>query len=325
MRILVTGGTGFVGSHAVAALLRAGHDVRLLVRDPRRIEPALRPLGIGGIEHRVGDVRDEGSVTAAMDGVDAVLHAAAVYSIRRWHAGRVRRTNVRATEIVLGSAVAAGLDPIVHVSSYVAQRASGGAAIAPGGPLASAGGPYTRSKAASEAVARRHQSAGAPVVVVSPGMVWGPQDPHRGESIRLARDILGKRIPLRPPGGMPLVDVRDLAAALAATFEAGRGPRAYMVGGRHVAMDALMRGVGAAAGRDLRVPPLAPRPVVPLFAQMLEAFAITPHDPRTDDARARTELGFVPRPVEETLADTVAWMAAEGIIDARATLAAAPS
>src|SRR5688572_28382870 len=135
MRILVTGGTGFVGSHAVAALLRAGHDVRLLVRDPRRIEAALAPLGAGPVEHRVGDVLDARSVAAAMDGVDAVLHAAAVYSAKRWDARSVRRTNVRATEIVLEAAAAARLDPVVHVSSYVAQLPSRGATIVPGGPL----------------------------------------------------------------------------------------------------------------------------------------------------------------------------------------------
>ena len=314
MRVLVTGGTGFVGSHAVAALRRAGHDVRLLVRDPRRIDAALRPLGAGGVEHRVGDVLDERSVAEAMDGVDAVLHAAGVYSVRRWHAHQVRRTNVRATEIVLRAAAAAGLDPVVHVSSYVAHLPARGATIAPGGPLGTARWPYTRSKIESERVARRSQAAGAPVVIASPGMVWGPNDPHRGESTLLARDIVRRRIPFRPPGGVPLVDVRDLADALAATFVPGRGPRSYLLGGRHVDFETLGSALGAAAGMHLALRP-APRPLVPVMARVLEAFRIAPDDPRTDDSRARADLGFVPRPLQDTLDDTVGWLAAAGIVD----------
>jgi dihydroflavonol-4-reductase len=308
MRILVTGGTGFVGSHATAALVRAGHDVRLLVRDPRRIAPALAPHGIHGVEHRIGDVLDERAVANAMDRVDAVLHAAAVYSVRRWHAGRVRRTNVRAAEIVLGHGVRAGLDPVVHVSSYSAGLPSRGSTLVPGGPLSTATWPYVRSKAESERVARRHQDAGAPVVVVSPGMVWGPHDPHRGESTLLARDIVRRRLPFRPAGGVPLVDVRDLAEAIAAVFEPGRSARSYLLGGRHVALEDLVAGLGAAPVRP------APRWLHPALGTVMEAFRITLQDPRTDDTLAERELGFVPRPTQETLDDTVRWMAAAGLV-----------
>src|SRR4029453_19500084 len=81
MRVLITGGTGFVGSHTVAAVVRAGHDVRLLVRRPKRVDPALAPFGLQAADIVTGDVLDAGSVEVAVDGCDAVIHAAPLYSI----------------------------------------------------------------------------------------------------------------------------------------------------------------------------------------------------------------------------------------------------
>ena len=81
MRIFVTGGTGFVGSHTVAELVRNGHDVRLLVRSPDRISSALKPHGLGEQDYAIGDVTDAASVEKGMEGCDAVLHAASIYSL----------------------------------------------------------------------------------------------------------------------------------------------------------------------------------------------------------------------------------------------------
>jgi len=120
MKVLVTGGTGFVGSHSVKAIQDAGHEVRLLVRSPERIAPALDPLGVPAPEHVVGDVTDPESVRRAVEGCDAVLHAAAVFTYDARKNREMLDVNARATEAVLGTARDAGLDPIVHVSSYVA-------------------------------------------------------------------------------------------------------------------------------------------------------------------------------------------------------------
>ena len=81
MKVMVTGGTGFVGSHTVAEVVRAGHDVKLLVRDPSRIRPALEPLGVGEVESVMGDVTDKDSVEQALEDCDAVIHCASVYSL----------------------------------------------------------------------------------------------------------------------------------------------------------------------------------------------------------------------------------------------------
>src|SRR5829696_5801645 len=108
MKVLVTGGTGFVGSHTVKAIVDAGHDLRLLVRSPDRLASALEPLGVRDVDHVVGDATDAESVRRAMDGCDAVVHAAAVFSYDAREAREMRRVNARATEVVLGAARDAG-------------------------------------------------------------------------------------------------------------------------------------------------------------------------------------------------------------------------
>jgi dihydroflavonol-4-reductase len=81
MRVLITGGSGFVGSHAVAALRAAGHDLRLLVRSQERARAVLTRLGLAhDVELVQGDVTNESAVAGALSGCDAVLHAASVYS-----------------------------------------------------------------------------------------------------------------------------------------------------------------------------------------------------------------------------------------------------
>ena len=252
VRVLVTGGTGFVGSHTVAALVAAGHDIRLLVRSPHRIAPALRPLGVSEpVDHVVGDVTDRDCVDRALDGCDAVVHAAAVYSLDSRAYGEIARTNLRGAETVLAAAVRRGCDPVVHVSSTVAllQRR---ATVSADSPLSTARGVYVRSKAASEAVARRLQDDGAPIVIVHPGSVLGPHDPHLCDGVRRLRNILRGQYPTWPSGGYHQVDVRDVARLHAAVMSPGAGPRRYIVPGHHVDGRAVFDVVQTVTGRRLR-------------------------------------------------------------------------
>ena len=167
MRVLVTGGTGFVGSHTVAALVEGGHQVRLLVRNPRRVTAALTPLGLQGanLDTMVGDVTDPAAVDQAVRDCEAVVHAGSVYSLDSRDARRIRQVNVRSTDLVLGTAHRAGLDPIVYVSSTGALLQPNGQTLTPDSPVGRPPGPYFGSKAEAERVARRYQEAGAPVVI----------------------------------------------------------------------------------------------------------------------------------------------------------------
>ena len=154
----------------------------------------LGPLGVAVTDIVVGDVLDEGLVSRAIEGCEAVVHAAAVLSMHPRRAEEIRRTNVRAAELVLGRAVDRGLDPVVHVSTCVALTRYGGSG--PDLPLGDIELPYAQSKIASEKVARQLQDAGAPVVMIYPGAVFGPHDPYRGEQSERLRWILLGRFPL---------------------------------------------------------------------------------------------------------------------------------
>jgi dihydroflavonol-4-reductase len=104
MRVLVTGGTGYVGSHTVAALVEGGHEVRLLIRAVQRVAPAVAPLGLqaADLDTVVGDVTDPEAVQRAVQGCQAVVHAGSVYSFDSRDTRRIRRVNVRGTDLVLG-------------------------------------------------------------------------------------------------------------------------------------------------------------------------------------------------------------------------------
>jgi nucleoside-diphosphate-sugar epimerase len=135
--------------------------------------------------------------------------------------------NVRGTDIVLGTAHRLGLDPIVYVSSEVALLPPAhGEVLTPDSPVQRPPGPYCRSKADAELVARKYQALGAPVVSVLPAAVWGPQDPHLGEGATMAANVLRNRYPVVMPGGMHIVDVRDVAAVLAACCNRAGDPAA---------------------------------------------------------------------------------------------------
>jgi dihydroflavonol-4-reductase len=107
--VLVTGGSGYVGSHAIASLARAGHRIRVLARSPERIPAALEPLGVDRVETAVGDVTDPLAAERALEGADAVLHAAWVFSMDARRADEMRSVNVRGTRVAEGIAFPNGM------------------------------------------------------------------------------------------------------------------------------------------------------------------------------------------------------------------------
>jgi nucleoside-diphosphate-sugar epimerase len=328
MRVLVTGATGFLGCHTVAALLDAGHHVRVLVRSPETIRPALEPVGVepDSVQTLVGDVTDPAAVEQAVAGCDAVVHAAAAVSLGPRGSKATYRDNVRGGEAVLGTACRLGLDPIVHVSGVPAMLPCRDGLLTPDSPPGNTPHGYLRSKVAVEEIARRLQADGVPVVIVQPGLMLGPHDPKLGMGTQLVRDALTGKMPIVPDAGLPINDVRDLAAAIARTVQRGRGPRRYMLGGTYITFADLVDSIAEVAGRRIprrvvnarlalavaRIADVVQR-AVPAELPITAASAwVAIHDPHTDDSRARDELGFVPRDLQITLADTIGSLVASG-------------
>lgn len=178
MRVLVTGGTGFVGSHAAKALQDAGHTVRLLVRTPSKLTAVTERVGVdlAALETIEGDIRDAAAVAEAVDSCDAVVHAAAVVSIDPTAEADVTGTNFPGALNVLETAVGAGCDPVVHVSTGEALFPFRTDPVTADHPVGTAPGAYARSKAKSEHLARRYQAQGHGVVIVYPALTIGPGD-----------------------------------------------------------------------------------------------------------------------------------------------------
>ena len=330
--VLVTGGTGFVGSHSIAALVRAGHRVRVLARSPEKVSAALGPLGVGEVESAGGDVTDPAAVERALEGCDAVLHAASVFSMDARKADEMNSVNVRGTEVVLGSAHRLGLDPIVHVSSELALLPpAAGEVLVPDSAVKRPPWPYCRSKADSELVTRKFQALDAPVVSVLPAMVWGPHDPHLGEGMMIATNVLRNRYPIVMAGGMHVADVRDVAAVLAAVMQPGLGPRSYMATGHYVTMPEIIRTLAELSDRRLRfvtfpawflagfgrAADVAQRRLRTRLPWSGESMWTINCDARCDDSKTREELQVESRPIRETFADTVRWLAEIGHITRR--------
>ena len=332
MRVLVTGGTGFIGAHTIAALLRAGHEVRMLVRTPAKIGPALEPLGVPAQPFVVGDATDAAAVNEAMEGCDALLHAASVYNMDIRLREETLRTNLVSTEVVLGTAAAVGLDPIVYVSSFNCLLSGPGQRISPDSPVGHLPSFYPESKAAAERVARRLQDEGAPVVITYPGSVHGPHYPALSSESARQLLMLLRRTHQPALGGIPIVDVRDVAAAHAALMEPGRGPRRYLLSGHRTSWREVIEQVAAITGRTYRVigvpagPALraariadATRRVLPLRLPINSGVVVLAADPECDDSATLHDLPVTFRPLRETIHDAIAALHAGGhITDAQA-------
>lgn len=322
MRVLVTGGTGFIGGWTAKAIADAGHEVRFLVRDPARLATGVGRLGIDVSDVAVGDMADRVAVAAALDGCDAVVHSAAVVAMDPSRADEMIATNLAGAESVLGQAVDLGLDPVVYVSSNTALFQRHLPLYHADLPVVGGADAYGRSKARTEVYARGLQAVGAPVVISYPCMVLGPPSGDQfGEGAEGVAGAIGLGVVPGRKAGWTMVDVRDLGAAHAAMLTSGRGPRRYMVGGNHLTARQVADGLTEAAGSKVRVVPVPDgalrmvgrladrtRRFMPASADQLTEAGMQYYTefPPADNGPAERDLGVRFRPPVETLRDTVA-------------------
>jgi dihydroflavonol-4-reductase len=331
MKVLVTGASGFVGSHSVKALIDAGHQVRVLARSRSRLDAALAPHGPLDVDVADGDVTDRDAVERAMVGIDGVLHAANVFTFDPRQTAIMEATNAAGTDVVLSAARANACDPIVHVSSVVALLPRRGPVLDPDGPVGAPAGAYSKSKARAEEVARRHQAECDAITITYPGAVFGPHDPGPGEMVHTLRGFLGNQLCFRLSNAALLqVDVRWLARLHAALFVPKQGPRRITAGGTWIDWRDYFGLLRRLTGRSLPMLFPTPKPIAlatGLFADVLQRLVptrlpvayettwFTFHVAPTDDSRAIALVG-PPPPLEETVADAIRWCVEAGHLPA---------
>jgi len=325
MRVLVTGGTGFVGSHTAVALLAAGHDVRLLVRDPAKAKRIFDAREQATPECVRGDMADAGAVAEALADCDAVFHSAALVALEAGRAHEVLESNARGVESVVGGACRAGIGSIVYVSSVSALFQPGGPPASMDSPVVPGRTAYARSKAHGEEAVRRWQAEGAPIRTTYPTAVVGPDDPGLSESNHAIRTFL-KDTMVMTSSGFQLVDVRDLAHIHLRLLESRKGPGRYLVAGRYLPWRELADLIdGLTGGRVNRM--TVPGPLLRLggrigdwvkrvrpfdFPLTSEAMAFATRWTSLDDAATREALQVEYRDVRETLGDTLRWLVRSG-------------
>jgi|FLYL01.1.fsa_nt_gi nucleoside-diphosphate-sugar epimerase len=313
MTSLVTGASGFLGSHIVERLLARGEQVRALVR-PTSDTRFLRDVGA---ELATGDVTDPESLHRALDGVDTVYHAAAYVS--DWGPwSRFREVTVRGTANMLRAAADAGVKRFLHVSTdgvYALRALSRG--VTEDAPLERRFGwldYYRRSKAEAERLARRYGAEGRlPVTIIRPALIIGERDGSMLPGI--AAFLRSKNAVCIGSGEnrLPCVYAGDVAEAaiLAAANENAAGRVYNVVSDEHVTQRTLFEAVARATG----VPPprrSLPVPLVYALAFGMEAWCVLvrrrrvrpeltrfavvllAYDYQEDATRARNELGWRP-------------------------------
>jgi dihydroflavonol-4-reductase len=324
---LVTGGTGFVGSHVVRALLRRGIEVRCLVRPSSR-RTNLESLPI---EIVAGDLTDRASLAAALAGARRVFHCAADYRFAVRDPREIYAANVKGTENVLAAAAEAGVERVVHTSSVGALGLSRDGRPAteetPADPR-SLIGHYKKSKHQAERVAEDWAAKGLPVVIVNPSTPVGERDVKPTPTGQMILDFVNRRMPAYVATGLNLVDVHDVAEGHVLAAEKGRFGERYILGNRDMTLkeifDMLSRLTGIPSPK-VRLPhwlPLTAAAVDTLAARLtgriprisLEGVRMSRHRMFFDSSKAVRELALPQTSVEDALARAVAWFRENGYV-----------
>ncbi|MDP9243459.1 MAG: NAD-dependent epimerase/dehydratase family protein [Chloroflexota bacterium] len=316
MRAFVTGGGGFIGLALVRRLRERGDEVRALVRSTARAD-ALDGLGC---ELREGDLASVEQLRGQMAGCDAVFHLAGIYrvGIPRSERPAMYAANVTGTANVLDAATAAGVPRTVAVSTINAFGNTGRHVVdetyrrpEPARYVSY----YDETKHLAHLLAGARIAAGAAVLIVQPGGVYGPGD-HSAIGGLMRQAAEGRLRALTFPDlGMNMVHVDDVAAGICLAHDRGRIGEAYVLGGEITTLGQLVRKAAAAGGRRpprVTVPSWLVRAVAApagLIGPLLGNRAnigelISASDGVTywaRDAKARRELGYAPRDLEAGL------------------------
>jgi dihydroflavonol-4-reductase len=326
--VLVTGGSGFLGSAVLRTLLARGVRLRTLVRSTS----SRRNLDGLAVELVTGDLNEPESLRRAMRGVRYLFHVAADYRLWASDPSVLTRTNLDGTRNLMQAALAARVERIVYTSSVATLRVAGAATpvdeTSPATPD-QAIGIYKRSKTLAErAVEEMVVRDGLPAVIVNPSTPIGPRDIRPTPTGRMVLDAARGRIPAFVDTGLNLAHVDDIAKGHLLACECGRIGERYILGGEDLPLRDLLATIARMVGR--RAPRIRlPRGLLFPLALGAEAVArLTGKEPLlTVDAlrmsghrmfftseKAERELGYRSRPYQQGVADALGWFRAAGYL-----------
>ena len=320
MRIFVTGGSGYIGLALCRRLVADGHELAVLVRSTSRTEP-LEELGV---ELFTGDVADRYSMREGMSGADWVVHAAAELDLGA-SSKSLHSANVDGSRNVASLAWKLGVGRVLAISSIAAYGGSpaDGSAADEGSPLLPPPSGYSATKRAGEEAMREVAGQGLRLNVVYPSLVYGPPGPKGGAN-GLLRGVLKRRWPMLVGADrrMSWIYLEDLVEAMVRLIDRAEPGRDYLLSGGAAQLGEVVDRVAELGGvepprRRLSLPvgmALA-RLTAPFYRLRGRRAPLNPDQLRSlarnwhfDDARARAELDWRPRGLEEGLPPTVAYL-----------------
>jgi len=327
MTTLVTGATGFVGSHVARQLVSQGHAVRILVRRTSNLG-VLEGLNAERVE---GDLRDAPSLERAMRGVRRVFHVAADYRLWTRRPQEIYECNVQGTRRLLDAAGKAGVEKFVYTSTVATIAVPRPGALPNEETRATVDemiGHYKRSKFMAEQEAMRAAADGLPVVIVNPTAPVGPGDWKPTPTGRILLDFLNGKMPAYVDTGLNVAAVEDVAAGHLLAAEKGRVGERYILGGRNMTLKQILDALSAITGRPapwVRLPHavalaagyadewisrLAGRePQIPV-----EGVKMSRHRMFVASDKAERELGYQTSSVEAALERAVRWYEERGYV-----------
>jgi dihydroflavonol-4-reductase len=331
MTTLVTGATGFVGSHVARQLVSAGRSVRVLVRPNSNLQ-ALAGLKV---EYFEGDLRDQKSLECALQAIRCVFHVAADYRLWTPRPEEIYEINVKGTRNLLNAARHAGVERIVYTSTVATIAVPRHGALPNETVQATLDemiGHYKRSKFLAEQVAFEAAAAGIPVVVVNPTAPVGPWDWKPTPTGRIILDFLKGKMPAYVDTGLNLAPVEDIAAGHLLAAEKGCAGQRYILGGRNMTLKQILDALSAITGRPaprFRLPhaiALAVGYADQLFSRLagrepqipVEGVKMSRHRMFVESDKAEHELGYKPTAVEAALERAVSWYQQHGYLNAGA-------
>jgi len=326
MLAIVTGATGFVGSHVARVLAEQGADLRLLVRS----SSDLRNIQDLNAERVTGDLRDPASLKKAVAGCEVVFHVAADYRLWVRDPDEMYRSNVEGTRAVLQAARETGVRRVIYTSSVATMGfTSNGHLADETSPVSLANmiGPYKRSKFMAEQVAIEAARSGMDVVVVNPTTPVGERDIKPTPTGRIVVDFLKRKFPAYVDTGLNLVDVTECARGHVAALEKGSSGQRYILGGENLTLKQILDKLAAITG--LPSPRIRVPYVMALATGVVDEFVtchIRKREPRATidavrmgrkkmfvtSAKAERELGWKTVPVDGALGRAVEWFQANG-------------